>query len=44
MGYSRRKLNYLERIVPFDPSHIVSVADLVVIGVVEQMIYRGCSL
>ena len=33
MGYSRRILNYLERIVLFDPTHLMSMANLVIISV-----------
>ena len=33
MGYSRGTLNYLERIVQSDPTHMISMTDLVTINV-----------
>ena len=33
MGYSRRTLNYIERITLSDPTHMISMADLVDISV-----------
>ena len=38
MRYSRSTLNYLERIKLFDPTHMMSMTDLVAI------IDSGCSL
>ena len=44
MGYSRRTLNYLERIALSDPSHMMSMADRIAIGVETLRIDSGCSL
>ena len=45
MGYSRRILNYLERIVLLsDSTHMISMANLVAINVVTPKIDTGCSL
>ena len=44
MGYSRRTLNYLERISLSDLTHMMSIDDLVAIGVETQMIDNGCYL
>ena len=44
MGYLRRTLNYLERIVLFDPTHIMSMTDLVTIGLETLRIDNVCSL
>ena len=44
MGYSKGKLNYLEIIVLFDPTHMMSIVDLIVIGVKTLKIASGCSL
>ena len=44
MGYSRGTLNYLERIVLFDPTHMMSLADLVAISVETLRIDSGCPL
>ena len=37
-------LNYLKRIFPFDQTHMMSMTDLVAIGVDKPRIYSGCSL
>ena len=44
MGYSRRTLNYLERIALSDPTHIMSMANLVGINVETPRMDSGCSL
>ena len=44
MGYSRRTSNYPERITLSNPSHIMSMADPIVIGVETLKIDSGCSL
>ena len=44
MGYSIRTSNYLERITLSNPSHMMSMADLIVIGVETLRIDSGCSL
>ena len=44
IGYSRRTSNYPERITLFDQTHMMSMADLVAIGVETPMIDSGCSL
>ena len=44
MRYSGRILNYLERIVLSNPTHMMSMADPVAIGVETLMIDSGCSL
>ena len=44
MGYSRRKSNYPERILLSDPTHMMSMLDLVAIGVKTPQIDSGCSL
>ena len=44
MGYLRRRSNYLERIVIFDLTHVMSMADPVAIGVETPMIDSWCSL
>ena len=44
MGYSRRTLNYLVRIALSDPSHMMSMADPISIGVDTIRIDSGCSL
>ena len=33
MGYSERTFNYSERIILFDCTHVMSIADIVAIGV-----------
>ena len=44
MGYSRRILNYPERIALSNPTHMMSMADPIVIGVETLRIDIGCSL
>ena len=44
MGYSRRTSNYPERIALSNPSHMMSIADLIAIGVDTLRIDSGCSL
>ena len=44
MGYSKRTLNFLERIALSDPSHMMSMADPIAIGVETLSIDSGCSL
>ena len=44
MGYSRRTLNYLERIALSNPSHMMSMADPITICVEILRIDSGCSL
>ena len=44
MGYSRRTLNYVERITLSDLTHMVSMANLVTISVETPRIDSGCSL
>ena len=44
MGYSRRTLNFPERIALSDLTHMMSMADLVAIGVETPRRDRGCSL
>ena len=44
MGYSRRTSNYSERITLFDLTHMMSMVDLVAIGVETPRIDCGCSL
>ena len=44
MGYSRGTSNYLERITLSDLTHMMSMADLVTIGVETLRINSGCSL
>ena len=44
MGYSRRASNYLERIVLFDPTHMMSMAIPVTIDAKTLRIDNGCSL
>ena len=43
MRFSRRTLNYLERIALSDPTHIMSMVDLVAIVVEALRIDSGCS-
>ena len=42
VGYSRRTSNYPKRIALFNPTHRMSDADLVIIGVEKSMIHSGC--
>ena len=44
MGYSRRTSNYPERITLSNSTHIMSMADPIVIGVETLRIDSGCSL
>ena len=44
MGYSRRISNYPERITLSNTTHMMSMADLVAIGVETLRIDSGCSL
>ena len=44
MGYSIRTSNFPERIALSDLTHMMSMADLVAIGVETPRIDRGCSL
>ena len=44
MGYSRRTLNYLERLALYDLTHMRSIADIVAIGVETLWKDSGCSL
>ena len=44
MGYSRRTSNYPKRIALSNPSHMMSMADPVAIGVETLRINSGCSL
>ena len=44
MGYSRRTSNYPERIALSDPSHMMSMADPIAIGVETLRIDSGCTL
>ena len=44
MGYSRRTSNYTERIILSNPTHMMSMADPVAIGVETLRIDSGCSL
>ena len=44
MGYSRRILNYQKIITLSDPTHMMSMADLVAIGVETLRIESRCSL
>ena len=44
MGYSRRTSNYLERIILSNPTHMMSMTDLIDINVETLRIDSGCSL
>ena len=44
MRYSIRTLNYPKRIALYDPTHLMSMADHVAIGVETLRIDSGCSL
>ena len=44
VGYSRRTSNYLERIALSNPTHMMSMADPIAIGVETLRIDSGCSL
>ena len=44
MGYLRRTSNYLERITLYNPTHMMSMANPIAIGVETPRIDSGCSL
>ena len=44
MGYSIRTSNYLKRISLSDSTHMISMADFVVISIVISRINSRCSL
>ena len=44
MGHFRKTSNYLERIVLYDPTYMMSMIDLLAIGVEPPRIDSGCSL
>ena len=44
MGYSRRTLNYPERIALSNPTHMMSMANPIAIGVETLRIDSECSL
>ena len=44
MGYSRKTSNYPERITLYNPSHMMSMADPIAIGVESLRIDSRCSL
>ena len=44
MGYLRRTSNYLKKIVLSNPTHMMSMADHIAIGVETLRIDSGCSL
>ena len=44
MGYSRRTSNYLERIALSNPTHMISMVNLIAISVETLRIDIGCSL
>ena len=44
MGYSRRTLNYSERIVLSNLTHMMSMTDLIAISVETVRIESGCSV
>ena len=44
MRYSRRTSNYLERVALSNPTHMMSMADPIAIGVETLRIDSGCSL
>ena len=44
MGYLRRTSNYPERITLSNPTHMMSMIDLVAIGVETPRIDSGCFL
>ena len=44
MGHSRRTSNYPERIALSNPTHMMSMADPITIGVETLRIDSGCSL
>ena len=44
VGYSRRTLNYPERITLYNPTHMMSMANPIAIGVETLRIDSGCYL
>ena len=44
MGYSRRTSNYQERIILYNLTHMMSMTDLIALGVETLRIDSGCSL
>ena len=44
MGHSRKTSNYLERIALSNPSHMMSMANPISIGMETLRIDSGCSL
>ena len=44
MGHSRRTSNNPERIALYNPTHMMSMADPIAIGVEKLRIDSGCSL
>ena len=44
MGYSRRTSNYPGKIALYNPSHMMSMADPIAIGVETLRIDSGCNL
>ena len=44
MGYSRRTLNYSERIALSNPSHMMSMTNPITMGMETLRIDSGCSL
>ena len=44
MRYLRKTLNYIEKIILSNSTHMMNVTDLVVISVEIQKIDHGCSL
>ena len=44
MGYLRRTSNYPKRITLVDSTHMMSIVDLVAVGVNTPRIDSGCSL
>ena len=43
MRYSRKRSTYPKRIALYDPTHMMSMTDLVAIGVEPLRIDSGCS-
>ena len=44
MGYSIETSNYRERIILYDPDHMMNMADPVAIGIKILRLNSGCSL
>ena len=44
MGYSRKTLNYPERITLSDPTYMMSMANPMAIGIETPRIDSGCSM